>query len=201
MQTIASQCSVASPDTSRHVDKLTAGVLALTDAVSVFLRCAASLIGRAVIDERYLSGHLMQHCTGALANLAHYEQLRPLFADVFPEAKAGAVTASPVPAAATSRGQPMCQVLLDLCRLPVPPVRVITVSCVALIVISGYRRQFDVCLQSEHWTVVRGSALAALCNAALGQPTVMSALRNTGAVNVLLDILEGRSVKSGIACA
>ena len=49
-----------------------------------------------------------------------------------------------------SASSPLCQVLLDLCRLPVPA--------------------------SPSWTVVRGSALAALCNAGLNQPRVREGL-------------------------
>ena len=50
-------------------------VLEATSLVSTCLRTVASLIGRAVLHERFLTGHLMQHAVGALANLAQLEQV------------------------------------------------------------------------------------------------------------------------------
>jgi hypothetical protein len=57
-------------------DKLLAAVTAVGPlSVSALLRCAASLIGRAVVHERYLTGQLMQHVVGALANFAQIESV------------------------------------------------------------------------------------------------------------------------------
>lgn len=93
----------------------------------------------------------------------------------------------------------MCQALLDLCRLPVPNVRHIAgvlVVCLSPLTCVGVG-----VTQSAEWTVVRGSALAALCNAALATPTVLSALQSCQAADVVLDVIEGKSVKSGLKFA
>lgn len=63
--------------------KLSKALLATKDVVSTFLRCVASLIGRAVISERYLTGQLMQHVVGGLANLAQTEEVRMCWQPVF----------------------------------------------------------------------------------------------------------------------
>jgi hypothetical protein len=58
-------------------DKVAAALEALqrVQPVQTLLRCVASLIGRAILDERLLTSLLMQNLVGALANLAQHEQV------------------------------------------------------------------------------------------------------------------------------
>ncbi len=66
-----------SVDSPSVADKVTASIAALEaqTPVQLLLRCVASLIGRAVLDERLLTCLLMQNAVGALANLAQREQV------------------------------------------------------------------------------------------------------------------------------
>ncbi|KAA0172578.1 hypothetical protein FNF27_05932 [Cafeteria roenbergensis] len=82
----------------------------------------------------------------------------------------------PAPAAPPSiSSSPALRPLLDLLRLPLDP--------------------------SPAWDVVRGNALAALSNAALGTATTARAVVDSGAVRSLLDFLDGRAVLPEAAAA
>ena len=71
------QMTFSAAASSTSSDQLAACVAVLTEIkpVQTLLRCVATLIGRAVLDERLLSCLLMQTAVGALANLAQQEQV------------------------------------------------------------------------------------------------------------------------------
>jgi tetratricopeptide (TPR) repeat protein len=195
--------------------------------VPALLQLVTILIGRSVFDgEPILTSGLMQCAVGALANFAATESLRPAFiapavqvaeppqsaagkaaggakkdtaaASVTERVKqhaketrakstrkvgaaaAAAPSAASAAAAATTTAPsapnpPALHPLLDLQRIPVPP--------------------------SIAWDVVRGSALGALSNACVGSEPAAACLVSSGAVDVLLGVLDDASSAAAAAGA
>ncbi|KAA0154673.1 hypothetical protein FNF29_02203 [Cafeteria roenbergensis] len=160
--------------------------------VPALCRLVAALFARSLLDKEALAGPVGERATAALAALSAHEVARPAFA--VRVGRGGASSSSPAAAAAASAAvsaatadrpapaappsissSPALRPLLDLLRLPLDP--------------------------SPAWDVVRGNALAALSNAALGTATTARAVVDSGAVRSLLDFLDGRAVLPEAAAA